>query len=341
MGAPTDWFERITGFREIHYEATRSKLRVDGARLHSLVNGHSYGIGRLELVSLQTLRDRAQSGGASPGRLKVEVVRGDVRKLHQSPENAGALFQVASQFNMLEMTGPEVTPEQGVTRYGGDPTQGPACATAAGAATIYRNYFAPVGDGYGQTAERQLDGLAQMGEALAIATGLPVAALWDMQNGYALCSKSGLRAISKHVNTLSPEAIDALAGSLRVGLHQDVEVTDAEGPNRPIVSQLFCSALPVRYSNIPASEWKDFASLVLQAAYEAALWAAVLNARRGASNVVLLTRLGGGVFGNDDEWIDAAMRRAFRVVADFGLNVKIVSYGGPSERTLETARAVL
>ena len=52
------------------------------------------------------------------------------------------------------------TLEQGMTRYAGDPTQGPACAIAAGAATIYRNYFAPVGNKFGQTKDRQLDGLA-------------------------------------------------------------------------------------------------------------------------------------------------------------------------------------
>jgi hypothetical protein len=46
--------------------------------------------------------------------------------------------------------------------------------------------------------------------------------------------------------------------------------------------------------------WEAFASLVLQAAYEATMFAAVLNAQRGASNVVL-TRLGGGAFGNDDQ----------------------------------------
>ena len=40
-----------------------------------------------------------------------------------------------------------MTPEHGVTRYQHDRTQGPACAIAAGAATIYRNYFAPVGGG--------------------------------------------------------------------------------------------------------------------------------------------------------------------------------------------------
>ena len=39
--------------------------------------------------------------------VKVSVVEGDVRQMHQSPTNAGALFQVASQFNLLEMVSPE------------------------------------------------------------------------------------------------------------------------------------------------------------------------------------------------------------------------------------------
>ena len=29
-----DWFERLTGFREESYEATRAKLRVEGGHLH-------------------------------------------------------------------------------------------------------------------------------------------------------------------------------------------------------------------------------------------------------------------------------------------------------------------
>ncbi len=62
--------------------------------------------------------------------------------MHGRPEYSGALFQVASQFNLLKMIGPSVTPEDGVTRYESDRTQGPACAIAAGAATIYGNYFA-------------------------------------------------------------------------------------------------------------------------------------------------------------------------------------------------------
>jgi hypothetical protein len=159
-----DWFEILTGFRETTYDDTRAKLKVDGRQLQSLINGKSYGIGELELVSLQTLRESVKSVGGFFGRAKVSVVTGDVREMHRSPEYANALFQVASQFNLLEMVSPEITPEHGVTRYQDDHTQGPACAIAAGAATIYRNYFAPVGGTYGQRKDRQFNGLANLGD---------------------------------------------------------------------------------------------------------------------------------------------------------------------------------
>lgn len=255
----------------------------------------------------------------------------------RSPENAGALFQVASQFNLLEMTSPTVTPEHGVTRYQCDRTQGPACAIAAGAATIYRNYFAPVGGSHGQTAERQLDGLADVGEALARALDQPAEDLWDMRNGYALCSRAGLDSITTYLGALLPEELYRLRGKLCIGIHQDVEVTDAPSEPRPLVSQAFCSALPVAYSGIPAPYWEAFARLVLEAAYEATMWAAVLNARRGTSNVVLLTQLGGGAFGNHDDWILSAMRRALKLVQACALDVRLVSYGTPSQGIMQVA----
>jgi hypothetical protein len=61
-------------------------------------------------------------------------------------------------------------PEDGVTRYQDDHTHGPACAIAAGAATIHRNYFVPVGGARGQTKDRQLDGLADLGSSLSAAS---------------------------------------------------------------------------------------------------------------------------------------------------------------------------
>ncbi len=202
-----DWFERLTGFRETSYDDTRRRLEIDGGRLRSRVNGKSYAIGELELVSVKDLRERVRAAN------------------------------------------------------------GP---------------------------------------------GLPLESLWTMRNGYALCSRAGLDAIANHLEASTPDQIDALRGMLRIGVHRQVEVTDGEPAHSLLVSQAFCSALPVAYSLVPAVHWQAFASLVLESAYEATLWAAVDNAQRGGSNVVLLTRLGGGAFGNDDEWIDAAMRRAIQ-----------------------------
>ena len=67
------------------------------------------------------------------------------------------------------------------------------------------------------------------------------------------------------------------------------------------------------------------------------MWAAVLNAQRGASNVVFLTLLGGGAFGNPSSWIDAAMRRALKLMMTFDLDVRLVSYGTPSKELLAIA----
>src|SRR5271168_3197044 len=132
-----------------------------------------------------------------------------------------------------------------------------------------------------------------------------------MQNGYALCYQTGLEAISAYLAKRGPDDLDPLRAKLRIGVQTDVEVTDAPGERRLFLSQAFCSALPVAYSQVPVRYWQAFASLVLEAAYEATMWSAVLNAMRGASNVVLLTFLGGGAFGNDDEWVLSAMRRGF------------------------------
>lgn len=332
-----NWFERLTGFTETTYDETRSNLAVEGDRLRSLVSGHSYGIGELELVPLHVLRERAMSGGGPAGRLKVSVAVGDVRQMHQAPENAGALFQVASQFNLLEMVGPSVTPEEGVTRYEHDRTQGPACAIAAGAATIYRNYFVPVGGGHGQTKDRQIDALAELGQALSQGVGRSVSALWEMRNGYALCSREGLDVIDAHLQALGADELNLLRAKLSVGIHRDVDVTEAAGDRLPSVSQTFCSALPVSYTKVPAEYWERFARLVLEAAYEATMLAGILNARRGASNVVLLTQLGGGAFGNPDDWIHAAMRRALKLASGHDLDVKLVSYASPSRTIVRLA----
>jgi hypothetical protein len=67
--------------------------------------------------------------------------------------------------------------------------------------------------------------------------------------------------------------------------------------------------------------------LILEAAYESTMWEAALNAQRGTSNIVLLTLLGGGAFGNREGWILDAMRRALEMTSGFDIDVRLVSYG--------------
>jgi hypothetical protein len=232
-----------------------------------------------------------------------------------------------SQFNLLEMTGPSITPEDGVTRYAGDHTQGPACAIAAGAATIYRNYFAPVDGEKGQTRDHQINALAAVGEALSSKLSRPVSELWQMRNGYALCTTKGLEGITRLLADGGDDWRDALRGRLAIGLHRNVEVTDVQESARRYVSQAFCSALPVAYGSGLSAAWEAFARLVLEAAYEATLLAAAEQASAGRSKIVLLTRVGGGAFGNADEWIDDAIVRALAIVEHAGLDIRLVSHG--------------
>lgn len=334
-----DWFQRITGFVETDYPHTRAQLRVDGEYLLSRVNGSRHRIGRFELVTLRELRARTDPRALAGARNSVRCQSGDSRVLHSDPTLRDAAFQVASQFNALEMVTPSITPEHGVTRYIHDRTQGPACAIAAGAATIWRNYFVPVGAGYGQTATRQLDALASMGRALSVLTGCPPADLWSMCNGYALATNTGLQRIARALRRLTEDERQNLRGELAVGVQWGAEVTDLPPERRHAVTQVFCSALPVAYCHMPAELWEPFARLVLESAYEATLLAALHNRLSGGSATVLLTRLGGGAFGNADAWIDDAIARALACTGTAGLDMRLVSFGPthPAFAALESA----
>jgi hypothetical protein len=174
------WFETLTGFPEESPQQVRENLSVDGKVLQSHVNGKVLVCGQLETPTLAELRERVHASKYKSGKISVSEVIANVQHLHTSASNAGALFQVASQFNLLEMVSPSVTPEQGVGIYEHDHTQGPACAIAAGAGTIYRNYFAIVNGQTGQSAHHQIDCLADIGAAL----GNAESRLWEMRNGY-------------------------------------------------------------------------------------------------------------------------------------------------------------
>jgi len=316
------WFEDLTGFSEESPEQVRANLVLSDSVITSTVNGRKMAVGRLETPSLAEIRAMIRNSAVARGPLTLGEVVGDVQKLHLDPGSQGAFFQAASQFNLLEMVSPEVTPEAGVGRYEYDRTQGPACAIAAGAGTLFRNYFAAVNGQVGQSAENQIDCLRDVGALL----GNQNEQMWAMRNGYALASGPGLQAIREKLAARDDAQRDVLRGALRIGIQSETEVT-LNGTGH-LVTQAYCSALPVAYSAHAPELWRDFARLILEAAYEATLGAAILNYANTGNNRVYLTMLGGGAFGNARDWILSSISRAAETFADYPLDVKMVSYHG-------------
>lgn len=314
------WFEKLTGFREESPEQVRANLRIEGDAFVSLANNRRMRFGRLDVTTLDALRQRGPGAADLSGRLQLSEVVGNVQTLHTQPENAHALFQAASQFNLLEMVEPNTTPEAGIGIYEYDRTQGPACAIACGAGTIYRNYFAPVGDQIGQTESNQIDCLALIGEALQN----DEYQYWTMRNGYALLEEEALLALGAQLSDLTDAAREALKGQLQVGIQWNTEVTLQDSGHS--VSQIYCSALPVAYCDAAPESWEPFARLILKATYEAALHAAWINFQENGSKRAYLTRVGGGAFGNKEPWILESLEKALRQFENAPLDVRIVSY---------------
>ena len=124
-----DWFEKLTGFKEESPQQVRNNLVVKDGRVKSLVNNQTFITGKLATPSLAELRQRVKDIELT-GKPSLQEVIADVQTLHTDPANAGALFQVASQFNLLEMVSPRRTPEAGVGIYSRARNQGSACTIA-------------------------------------------------------------------------------------------------------------------------------------------------------------------------------------------------------------------
>jgi len=221
------WFSDAFGFEERDagsFSGVRNKFQLvvspgdaNNITLVSKANGKKFAVGLFQTPSVQEL-DQLYKGIehlSNKSGLTFQNIIGDVRSLLLNPDNAGAVFQAASQFNCLEMVGPSVTPENGVTEYFLDRTQGPICAITCPAATIVRNYFAGDKWGTGQAAGNQLDMMKDVAELLNNSKN----GYWEMRNGYLLPvhndSLRDLQTRLKSDNNLRRK----LTQSLRVGVH--------------------------------------------------------------------------------------------------------------------------
>lgn len=316
------WFKELTGFDDISHEYVKRHLKVNNDKLISLVNNREMTYGRLEITTLKKLKE--DFSGYPKGKIQIQEVIGDIKDIHCDERNSNALFQVASQFNLLEMVSPNISPEDGISRYEYDRTQGPTCAIACGAGTIYRNYFANINGKIGQTVNNQIDCLELIG---AIFNNDELN-LWKMKNGYALISKEGLAYINDYLSNLTLSDIDQIKNKLKIGIQWQTEVTLSN--NKHNVSQVYCSALPVGYSQISSIYWEPFARLILEASYEATILAGLNNIASHKSNIIYLTLLGGGVFGNEPNWIIQSLSKVINKYKNSPLDLRVVSYGQPN-----------
>ena len=146
-----------------------------------------------------------------------------------------------------------------------------------------------------------------------------------MRNGYALGTAEGLTAIGHLLDGASEDLLDALRGQLAIGLHRNVEVTDGDarvGGCHRRSARRSLGVLAARRSLGAVRPPGPGGHLRGDAAGRGRAGS------RGGSNTVLLTRVGGGVFGNGEAWIDGAIERAMEIVDDAGLDISIVGHGG-------------
>lgn len=257
--------------------------------------GRRLGAGRFSTPTIGELRARAS--GSTAGRVRCSMIRGtgdatDIGALQaHAPEST--LFQAASQFNALEAPGPYVVP---VADYVHDSTQGPRAAISAVAGALLRHYCAPATGGgtFEQATHRCLDLLVDAVD--------PVVA--KCRGGYLS---------TDHVQDMRAlvAGLEERFESIRIGLHERVEVSFGHqwggalptgGANT--IAQVYTSTMALGgYSQSGKAGAVDACRQLLRAAYLGTLLAGAATGHRR----VVLTLIGGGVFGNPMREIFAAI----------------------------------
>ena len=351
------YFRQVFGFDEGNYGTTKQTLsdavqvRQDPMDAKNVVflqlNGQELQAGTFFNPSVEELRAQLEeqlAGLRAP--LREEIVNiqptlqnvvGESLALHAL--NPGSVFQAASQFNCLEFATPDVIPEQGITNYVNDRTQGPACAIACAAGAAFRNYLCHVPGApprtLGQQQQNQINNLADVEEEIQRLTQQQQN-FWTVRNGYVYSTTGQLNALNTLIAT-DPRIGDIISKKLRIGVQRDTQVTTKRNfgaGERIIVTQTYNSALSCGYAHLPLALWEPLATRVLAASYEATLLVAAINVvreshRRGsvASPPVFLTKIGGGFFANSPNWIMDAIRAAFQAVCTrVPLQVKVTHF---------------
>lgn len=95
-------FSTLTAFLEEMPEQVKEHISVKEGILHSKVHGREYQYRRFKTPSLGELHKRLKNVSCCDGKLSLREVLGDVKGWRRDESNAGAMFRVALQFNLLK-----------------------------------------------------------------------------------------------------------------------------------------------------------------------------------------------------------------------------------------------
>lgn len=338
------WFTKLFGILEQNGTSIQRSFELSADHLFiTAPNGTVLRCGRFYTPSVRELRE--EIAVLLKQRRPLQEVQSKCTYDHTTVQDAiilhsqfpNSVIQAASQFNCLEFPNPNTVPEDGIEAYESDRTQGPSCALACAAGTIYRNYFAPVGDRVGQSSQHQINNLDNFEQALDNQEN----EYFYVRNGYVFSkSRQHLSLLSERLKTMNPTELDELRQIIKVGVQEDTEVSyscrmERLEDNGITVTQVYCSAISCGYSGFSNEYWEPMAKLVLEAAYEATILVAIKSALKhemldhhsstesDSYRDVFLTAVGGGVFLNDLSWIGNAIGRAIALATSFDVYLRI------------------
>jgi hypothetical protein len=331
-----NWFEKAFHFSESTDYSETQKQFV------KLYNGYSVsGIstGTFNIFNHKQLKKYEPYSDF--GKVTLSHIVNDIIKLHKNPKYDRATFQVASQFNCLEMCNPGVTPEDGITIYQNDNSQGPLCAICTPAGLVYREYLydwktnltgtnkfesSGFNGSIGQNKEKQIDNSLNARRIIYDKCGV----FGYFQNGYLFYTNGELNKINVGLSGVTKKAMNLrrqIRESIDVGVHTKLGVCIDGMKYKHSVNHVYCSGLPINYNNGTYPKlWEGLSEIFLESAYENTLSVACLN--NIDNNPCFITMVGGGAYGMNKKQINRAIKRACILTAKKGgqLNVFLVHH---------------
>ena len=312
-----NWFLDFFKFKESD-EYTANKNKMLGIFKNNKIEDLDCGI--FEIFSceeLHQLLDIPINNKNKNNKVSIKNLFTRIIKIHNNPEFENSTIQVASQLNCLEMVNYHTTPENGITIYSDDHTQGPACAMCAPAGIAYRNY---IYDG-GQQFNKQIDMSKKLLDYLKTKDNTIT---WKVKNGYLLFdNKKDLDKINELLK--NTEIFKEAKKSIQSGSHSKQGLFINGVKKDHLINHVYCSGLPISYNNIGNKEsWEFLSNLFLEGLYENTLLIAVMNnLLLGQTRPCFLTKVGGGAFGMKDIHIVNAIKKACNNIYNLGFNLEI------------------